>query len=67
MDPWLKRGRKAEPTPKALRGKGGCYRTCRVLNNALYQHGVLGYALSDQQNALLHAKPPHDGKVADFL
>lgn len=49
------------------KGREESYFTFCVLNDALHQHGVFGYALSDQKDTLLHAKPPHDGKVANFL
>lgn len=55
------------PSKQQRQGREGSYFTVCVLNKALHQHGVLGYTLSDQKNTLLHAKPPHDGKVANFL
>lgn len=68
-NPLLKWGRKRPPRKAATNGQGSeeSYFTFCVLNNALHQDRVLGYALSDQKDTLLHAKPPHDGEVANFL
>jgi hypothetical protein len=38
-----------------------------VLDDAFHKHRVLGYALCDQKDALLHSQPSHNGKVANFL
>lgn len=55
------------PSKQQWQGRKGSHFTVCVLNKALHQHGVLGYTLSDQKNTFLHAEPPHDGKVANFL
>ena len=54
------------PTQHGQARQEGWHTFC-ILDNSLYQHGVLGDALGDQEDTLLHAEPPHNGEVADSL